>query len=122
MTSEQPIELEIQISAQDASNQELDRMARNLLMELRRTDVESVTLTSAGPAPSGSKGDPITIGSLAIEVLPTAIPSVIALVQAWMLHDKNRAVKFKNKDFEFEGSPEELEKILQKFSKGKKKK
>lgn len=121
MTVESPIALEIQVLSEDATNEEIDKLARNLLMELRKTNVESVTLTSAGTAPLGSKGDPVTIGSLAVEVLPTAIPALIMLVQTWIMRGQNRTVKFKGKGFEFEGSPEELQKLLNQLDKGKKK-
>ena len=82
----------------------------------------SANLVSIGPAPEGSKGDPVTIGMLALDVLPTALPSVIALVQAWVMRGQGRTVKFKGKGIEFEGSPDELQKLLAKLEKGKKKK
>ena len=111
------INLEIEVLAKDTTEEELDKMTRNLLAELRETNVESANLVSIGKAPQGSKGDPITIGQLALEVLPTAIPSVIALVQAWVMRGQGRTVKFKGKGIEFEGSPEELQKLLTKLEK-----
>lgn len=122
MTTDDLIKLEIEVLAEDTTKEELDKMTRNLLAELRETDVESVSLVSTGQAPAGSKGDPITIGQLAIEVLPAAIPSVIALIQAWVMRGQGRTVKFKGNGIEFEGSPEELNKLLEKLEKGKKKK
>ncbi len=122
MTTEDPIELEIEILAKDTTEEDLDKMTRNLLKELRETNVESANLVSIGTAPEGSKGDPVTIGMLALEVLPVAIPSVIALVQAWVMRGQGRTVKLKGKGIEFEGSAEELKKLLEKLEKGKKKK
>jgi len=122
MTTDDPIKLEIEVLAKDATEEELDKMTRNLLKELRETDVVSADLVSIGPAPEGSKGDAVTIGMLALDVLPTAIPGVIALVQAWVMRGQGRTVKFKGKGIEFEGSPEELQKLLSKLEKGKKKK
>ena len=115
-------EFEIQVSAIDATDEELDRMTRQLLSELRELDIESAELEKSGSAPDGSKGDPITIGSIAIELLPAVLPSVIGLVQAWMTRAQGRTVKFKSKGIEFEGSPEELQKLLTRLEKGKKKK
>jgi hypothetical protein len=115
-------ELNIEISASDATEEDIDRMTRQLLSELRETDVESAELARGGPAPKGSKGDPIAIGSIALELLPAVLPSVIGLVQAWASREQGRTVKFKGKGFEFEGSPEELQKILATLEKGKKKK
>jgi hypothetical protein len=115
-------QLNIEISANDATEEELDRMTRQLLAELRELDVESAELVKGGPAPKGSKGDPVTIGSIAIELLPVVLPSVIGLVQAWSTRGQGRTVKFKGKGIEFEGSPEELQKLLATLEKGKKKK
>jgi len=122
MTFENAIELEIEVLAKDTTEEDLDKMTRNLLKELRGTNVESANLVSIGTAPEGSKGDPVTIGTLALEVLPAVLPSVIALVQAWVMRGQGRTVKFKGKGIEFEGSPEELKKLLEKLEKGKKKK
>jgi hypothetical protein len=62
------------------------------------------------------------MGAIAIAVLPAAIPSLIALLQAWLLRGQGRTVKFKGKGIEFEGSPEELQKLLATLDKGKTKK
>ena len=115
-------EFEIQVSVVDATEDELDRTTRQLLREVLETNVESAELTRGGPAPAGSKGDPVTMGSIAIAVLPAAIPSVIALVQAWVLRGQGRTVKFKGKGIEFEGSPEELQLLLTSLERKKKKK
>lgn len=116
------INLEIEISVDNATEEELDNLTRNLLSELRDTDVESANLIAAGKAPEGSKGDPVTIGQLALEVLPAAIPGVIALLQTWVMRGQGRTVKYKSKGVELEGSPEELQKLIQKLEKGNKKK
>jgi hypothetical protein len=121
MTTEDPIELEIEILVEDTTQEDLDKLTRNLLKELRETDVESANLVSIGTVLEGSKGDPVTIGTLALGVLPTVLPSVIALVQAWIMRGQGRTVKFKGKGIEFEGSPEELKKLLASLEKGKKK-
>ena len=112
-------EFEIEISATDATDEELDRMTRQLLAQLRELDVESVNLTKGGSAPKGSKGDPTTLGLITLQVLPTVLPSVIELAKAFMARGQGRTVKFKGRGIEFEGPPEELHKLLEK--RGKKK-
>lgn len=119
--------LKLEISASDATEEELDRMTRQLLSELRETDVELVELAKGGEAPRGSKsGDPVTMGSIVISTLPAVLPAIVALVQAWAARGQGRTVKFKGKVgreiIEFEGSPEELQKLLATLEKGKKKK
>lgn len=113
-----PVQLNIEVSASDATEEEIDRMARQLLVEVRELDVESAHLASGGPAPVGSKGDSITMGTIVLQVLPAVIPSVLSLVQAWVSRGQGRYVKFKGMGIEFEGSREEFQKILEMLSKG----
>jgi hypothetical protein len=112
----------IEVSSTDATDEELDRMTRQLLHELRDLDVESAELTKGGLAPEGSKGDPITLASIALVAIPALLPKVVDTVQAWATRGQGRTVKFKGKGIEFEGSPEELHKLLASLEKGKKKK
>ena len=102
-------------------------MTRNLLAELRETDVESVELGTSGSALSGTKtGDPVTTGAIVLAVLPTFLPKIVEFVQAWALRGHGRTVKFKGKingqTVEFEGHSDDLQKILETLSKGKQKK
>jgi len=74
-------EFQIEVSATNATDEELDRMTRQLLSELRELNVESAELAKGGMAPQGTKSmDPILIGNIAIAVLPAVLPSVIGLV------------------------------------------
>ena len=127
MTTEDALKFELEISAEDTTEADLDRMTRNLLAELRETDVESVELGTSGSAPSGSKsGDPVTTGAIVLAVLPTFLPKIVEFVQAWALRGQGRTVKFKGKvgsqTIEFEGHADDLQKILDTLSKGKEKK
>lgn len=106
------LEFELEIIDTEATEEELDRQTRNLLSELQETDVESAELVSVGTAPEGSKGDPITIGTLAMTVMPAILPGVIDLIRDWAGRREGRTVKFKGKGIEFEGSPEELQRLL----------
>ena len=116
-------QLNIEISITDATEEDIDRMTRQLLSELRETDVESAELVRGSNAPHGTKsGDPVMIGSIVISAIPTVLPTVVALVQAWSARGQGRTVKFKGMGIEFEGSPEELQKLLATLEKGKKKK
>jgi hypothetical protein len=112
-------QLNLEISASDATEEDIDWMTRQLLSELKELDVESAKLTKGGAAPVGTKGDPISIGSIALELLPSVLPSVLGLVQAWVSRGQGRTVKFKGMGIEFEGSSEDLHKLLETLSKGK---
>ena len=118
MDSSEHIQLNIEVSESDAKEDEIDRMARHLLHELRELDVESAQLAKGGPAPVGSKGDALTMGAIVLEVLPAILPSVLGLLQSWVTRGQGRMVKFKGMGIEFEGSREEFQKILELLSKG----
>jgi hypothetical protein len=122
MNAEDPIELNIKVSVEDATEEDIDLMTRQLLVELRERDVESAELTKGDPAPVGSKGDPFTIGSIAVEILPAAIPGLMKFIQAWMARGRGRTVKFKGRGIEFEGSPEDFQRLLATLDLGKKQK
>jgi len=116
-------EFYIEVSAADATEEDIDRMTRQLLSELRETDVESAELAKGEEAPHGTKsGDAVTMGAIVISTLPTVLPAVISLVQSWTARGQGRTVKFKGKGIEFEGSAEELQKLLTRLERGKKKK
>lgn len=121
MSDPELTKLSIEVSAPDVPEEEIDWMTRQLLSELRELDVESAELTKGGPAPAGTKGDPISIGSIALELLPSVLPSVFGLVQAWASRGQGRTIKFKGEGIEFEGSLEDLQKLLDALDKGKKK-
>lgn len=121
MNVEDPIKLNIQVSAENTTEEDIDLMTRQLLFELRDREVESAELERGGPAPSGAKGDPVTIGSIAIEVLPAAIPGLVKFLQFWMVRGQGRTVKFKGRGIEFEGSPEDFQRLLETLDLGRKK-
>ena len=123
MTMENILNFQIEISDDAAVEADIDRMTRNLLAELRETDVESVELVSSTAAPSGTKtADPVTTGAIAISVLPTLLPKIVEFIQAWALRGNGRTVKFKGEvngqTIEFEGRSEDLQAILKTLSKG----
>ena len=112
MESSDLIQFNIEVSESNAAVEDIDEMTRQLLSELREMDVESAELTKGGVAPKGSKGDAMTIGSIAVAVLPTVLPNVVSFVQDWVKRGHGRTVKFKGMGIEFEGSPEEFQKLL----------
>ena len=126
MSNGEEIEFRIEVGEAGAADEELDQITRRLLMELKETDVETVELASAGDVPVGVKiAEVITIGAIVMTVLPVVLPKIIDMLQAWITQGKGRTVKFKGKvgkqQFEFEGSPEELRKLLKTLGRGVKK-
>ena len=127
MTISEPFEFQVELTVDGATDEDTDKITRQLMAELRNSDIESVSLLKNGNAPLGTKStDPITIGALAVVVLPTLLPKVIDFIQAWSLRGQGKTVKFKgkvnNQVIEFEGTSQELENLINKLEKGKKKK
>jgi hypothetical protein len=121
MDNQEFTELSLEISASDASQDDIDRMTRQLLSELREMDVESAELVASEAAPAGTKSvDPVTVGAIVIAVLPNMLPKLMDMIQAWAMRGSNRAVKFKGmvagQVMEFEGSAEDLQKLIASLS------
>jgi hypothetical protein len=120
------VQLNIEISASNATEEDIDQLTRQLLSELKQeTAAESVKLARGGEAPHGTKsGDPVTIGSIVISALPAVLPAIVGLVQAWSARGQGRIIKFKGKVgkemIEFEGSAEDLQKLLATLSRRRK--
>jgi hypothetical protein len=118
----EPIRLTLEVQAgPDATPEEVDQLTRQLLEDLRQIEVESADFLTAGPAPDGTKtADPVTLGALALAVLPTVLPKVVDFVQAWSQRGQSRSVKFKGKiagqTIEFEGPADELKALLANLS------
>lgn len=129
MSDSENIQFNLIVSAMESTDDEIDRMTRQLLGELKDLEVESVKLASGESAPDGTKGvETITAGTIALAVLPTMLPKILEFLQSWSLQGKGRTIKFKGKvagqNIDFEGSFAEMEKLvemLEKKQKGKKK-
>jgi hypothetical protein len=80
----------------DALVEDLDALTRQLRNEIEDFGVESVRLATTPNAPAGTKSmEAVTIGALAVTVLPAALPRLIEFLQAWTLRGKDQTVKIK---------------------------
>ena len=97
---------------EDTDEEELDFLTRQLREEIEELDVESAELVSGEAAPEGAKGDPVTLGALAVAVLPVVLPELIKVVQGWLKRGDNRTVKIKtqigDRSVEVEYSPQTM--------------
>lgn len=83
-------------AGEDASSEEIDRLTRQLRNEIREMEVESVELVKEETIPEGAKSaTAVTLGALAIAVLPTVIPKLIEFLQAWSMRGESRKVRIK---------------------------
>lgn len=122
MDESEQVELAIEIIAPESTNEQLDRMTRQLLAELRELHTGTVSLSQDASVPEGAKSaEAVTLGTIAIAVLPSLLPKIVEAIQAWALRGNNRTVKFKGKIgrrmIEFEGTAEEFQKLLNTLSK-----
>ena len=105
-------QLILQIDAgEDSDVAELDRITRQLRREIQEeAEVESVELVKGETAPIGAKVfDPVTLGALALAILPSAIPKLIEVLNSWSMRGENRKIKIKtqvgDRSVEVEYSP-----------------
>lgn len=117
MTVEDIFPMTIQIDLEDQDDEELDRLARQLAGELSDQPVESVELAGAGTAPEGTKSaEAVTLGAVAVAVLPSVLPKIVEFCQAWALRGQGRTVKFEGnihgQNVKFEGTADELQRLL----------
>lgn len=91
------VDLVLEIEAdEDEDADELDRITRALLDELRNLDVESVDLVKKGAAPRGAKSaEAIDVGALVIKYGPAAAAILREVLEGWSKRNKGRKIKFK---------------------------
>jgi len=112
------VQFNLMVSITDGTDDELDRLTRHLLRDLKELDVESARFATGGSAPDGTKAvaEVVTAGAIALAVLPNALPKVIEFLHAWSLQGRGRTIKFKGKiagqNIDFEGSFAEMEKLV----------
>lgn len=82
-------------AGEGAAAEELDRLTRQLCDEIQELEVESVELVK-GEAPEGTKSaEAVTLGALALAVMPTAVPQLIEFLKSWSMRGESRTVKVK---------------------------
>jgi hypothetical protein len=85
--------LEMDLGA-DVGDDELDLQTRSLRRELLELGAGSAELLHGQPAPEGTKSvEAVTLGSLALVVLPAFLPKLVEYLQSWAQRDENRRVK-----------------------------
>jgi hypothetical protein len=84
----------INIKFAEATADELDALTRSLGQELDTLGISEPIPIESPAAPAGSKGDPVTLGALAIAVLPVALPKIFDFLRSWVEREpKQRAIR-----------------------------
>jgi hypothetical protein len=88
--------LTLQINAGEIDPERLDRLTRQLRGELLELEVASVDFVREDQLPEGAKAaDAVTLGTLAVVILPSFLPKLIDYLQSWSLRGEGRKVKVK---------------------------
>jgi len=93
----QEMRLILEIDAgEEIGEDALDMQTRNLRDELLELGVSAVELVHSKATPGGTKSaEAVTLGSLALVVLPSFLTKLVEYLQSWILRGENRRVKIK---------------------------
>lgn len=87
----------LQINTGEIDPERLDRLTRQLRSELLNLDVETVDFVQQGQLPEGAKAaEAITLGALAVAVLPNFLPKLVEYLQSWTTRAQGCKVKVKS--------------------------
>lgn len=89
------LSLLVTVDETGADRLQIDELTSLLKEDLRELGVSDVHNASTSPAPDRSKGDPFTLGALALVVLPTFLPKLIECLSNWASRSEDRKVKIK---------------------------
>ena len=101
------VQLDLSLSEAEADAERLDRLTARLMRDLRDLGLESVERPPGAAAPKRAKGDPFTLGALALVAIPTMLPKLVEFLQAWSLRGESRKLIIKTPaGLEVEFTPE----------------
>ena len=92
-----PNYLTLQIHVGESDPERLDRLTRQLRSELLDLEVENVDFVKENQLPEGAKAaDAVTLGALAVAVMPNFLPKLVEFLQSWTLRGEGYKVKVKS--------------------------
>ncbi|HWO12162.1 MAG TPA: hypothetical protein VNN80_21855 [Polyangiaceae bacterium] len=89
------VSVEARLVLPGAPAEELDRVTRNIRRELAEERVERVELVPGEPVAGAKSAEAVTLGALALVVLPSVLPKVVELLQEWTTRKQSLVVKLK---------------------------
>lgn len=109
---------------EDASVEEVHAATTQLMRELMNSSADEVEKMPQGDPEEGAKGDPITLGAIALALGAAAAPEIIKIVHSWITrrHSHNVSLKIKLGQDEIEfttagtASADELEQLTDRFA------
>jgi hypothetical protein len=109
----------IEIQEEDASPEELDRLAEGLSRELSDLDVDRVSKATAGDAPPGTRAFEIAaVGALIVEFARSTeiLSKVVNVIKSWLGNRQHQSIKIQvdGDTLEIAGaSSEQQEQVIQ---------
>jgi hypothetical protein len=80
----------------DVDQSELDILTHQMRDEISALDVCYAELPHGGDAPFGAKGDPITIGSIAVALASAGVfTGLVEMLKSWVLRREGRLITIK---------------------------
>lgn len=108
----------------NATPEEVNDATTQLIRELQNSDAESVEKVQSDELAEGAKGDPITLGAVALALGAAAAPDIVKIIGSWLSRRHSNSVSLKiklgNDEIEFttaaSASPDELEALTDRFA------
>jgi hypothetical protein len=92
-------ELVVSIGAgPEADDQQVAELSQHLREDLLGTDVESVEHLRGAQAPAGSKGDAVSLATLAVTLAPAALTGLITMLQSWLTRHERASITLQKGD------------------------
>jgi hypothetical protein len=122
MKDHEAIPIDLQLGDETLSADDLDSLTRALHSELSELPIERVNFTAGTAPPRAKVADPVTLGALAIAVLPSFLPKVLEFLERWAQRSSSLTMKLKiaragtNVEIELPASSagtDQLRKVLQ---------
>ena len=85
--------LRISIDGGTGSDQEeVGALAQRLRRDIQQLDVDAVDFVREGAVPTGAKGDPLALGTMAVTLAPIVLKSLFDMLQSWTARHNNATV------------------------------
>jgi hypothetical protein len=94
-------------AGQSADQQESAELTRRLRKYMLDSDVDKVDFVRSGEAPAGSKGDIVSLTTLAVTLAPVALTTLAGILQSWLTRHDRASVTLESggEKFTITGSP-----------------
>src|ERR1019366_2791918 len=94
--ADRPILIRLDVQRDGADAEEVDTLTRRLYAELSGLAIEDPEHLPRGATPNGAKvTDPVTLGALAIAVLPSLLPKIMDFLDKWSQRAADSKIKLK---------------------------